>query len=67
MSVAACQARCDKWEKCTGIVTSQSDSNGNVDCYRKADIKLDQCDKGTYFDVYVKSEWVQAKGFNCYD
>lgn len=66
MTVAACQAKCDSLAGCTGIVTGQSDSNGNVDCYRKGDIQLENCDNKTSFNTYVKSEWTKAKGFNCW-
>lgn len=66
MSVAACQAKCDSLTGCTGIVVFPSDSNGNVDCYRKGDIQLDKCDTKTGFNTYVKSEWTKAKGFNCW-
>ena len=60
MSVAECQEKCITKTGCTGITI-----NGNGDCYRKSDIQLENCEKKTEFDTYIKSEWTKAKGFNC--
>lgn len=34
--------------------------------YRKSDINLGACDAGTTFSTYQRSEWMLAKGYNCW-
>ena len=54
MSIAECEEKCDGLDGCTAI-TVQPASKRNVNCYRKTDIDLDQCDSSTAFDTYVRS------------
>ena len=53
MSIAECEQKCDQLAGCTAVVV-QPASNGQVNCYRKADIDLDRCDSNTGFDTYLK-------------
>jgi len=62
MSIKDCQNKCDEMEGCTAVSIGNDGS-----CYRKSDVVPDQCDIAPgQFDTYVKSEWVHAKGFNCW-
>ncbi len=52
MSIAQCEAKCEQLAGCTGITVQPA--SGGYNCYRKANIHLDQCDSGTNFDTYLK-------------
>ncbi len=55
---------------CTGIVLGPSSATSDAGvfaCYRKAHIMVKFCDQNTeQFDTYVKREWLEADGFNCF-
>jgi len=55
MSLAACQRRCDETANCAGV-TVVATSGGLVECYRKANIDIGQCDYGDAwkFDTWLK-------------
>lgn len=62
MSIKDCQAKCDQMEGCDAVTIGSDGS-----CYRKSNVVPDQCDIAPgMFTTYVKSEWVHAKGFNCW-
>ena len=64
MTIAECQQKCLDLPGCTAITTSPADG-GKVECYRKADISVRQCDSRTTFDTRVRHAWLLAGGFNC--
>lgn len=66
MTVEACQQKCLDTEGCTAVTVAPQ-ATGEVACYRKADVNLEHCDSGTTFTTYVRSQWLLAGGFNCYD
>lgn len=53
MDLADCLAQCDNTSNCEGVVTSLND-NGTVQCYRKTDITIGDCDWYPVFDTWMK-------------
>ena len=53
MSIAACESLCLQTKGCSGV-TVQPTSSGLVNCYRKADIHIRQCDEPSAFDTYLR-------------
>lgn len=51
MTVAECEAKCSSTPQCDGVTTSDAGA-GKVNCFRKADIDLSECDHGTPFDTF---------------
>lgn len=64
MSIVDCQALCDKTSGCTGVVTSVDGSSFR--CWMKSDINFAGCQYGTSFSTWVKGDFVEAAGFNCW-
>eukprot|EP00466_Bigelowiella_natans_P001910 jgi/Bigna1/140676/aug1.57_g15384 len=54
MSLAACEAKCDATQGCGGVVT-QAASEGLVDCYRKSNVVIGNCDWAPEFNFYLKN------------
>eukprot|EP00602_Paraphysomonas_sp_CaronLab_P000530 CAMPEP_0185021796 /NCGR_PEP_ID=MMETSP1103-20130426/4504_1 /TAXON_ID=36769 /ORGANISM="Paraphysomonas bandaiensis, Strain Caron Lab Isolate" /LENGTH=419 /DNA_ID=CAMNT_0027553539 /DNA_START=34 /DNA_END=1293 /DNA_ORIENTATION=- len=53
-SLSECQQWCDKTDGCDGVVVTAA-HDGLVECYRKANINLIECDLYWPFDTYVKT------------
>merc|ERR1712013_55731 len=56
MSLYDCQRLCDQTEGCTGIGVSNNEKTtpGFINCYRKKDIVIDDCDAYIPFDTWTK-------------
>eukprot|EP00729_Bicosta_minor_P007225 gene7225-31713_t len=65
MSLDECKHKCLELPGCTAIAVDPK-ADGQVDCYRKADVVLGSCDHATTLSTYIRHDWVLAKGFNCY-
>jgi hypothetical protein len=53
LSARGCADKCNALPECTAFVFSAQDHSGVGECYRKADVKLSECDYGTNFDTYL--------------
>ena len=56
MSLYNCQKLCDNTQDCTGITVSNNKTiTGYINCYRRKDINLSQCDDYIPYDTYTKN------------
>jgi len=62
-SVDDCKDSCLAYDGCDAI-TTQKENDGTYSCWRKKNIRVDLCDKGTNFDTWVVNG--AAMGYNCY-
>ena len=53
MSISDCQRRCDDRPGCTAVTVSKA-TGDQYNCFRKADVKLDECDHNTEFDTWTR-------------
>eukprot|EP00483_Globobulimina_turgida_P001347 UN01349 len=56
MSLYNCQQLCDRTDGCTGVTVSNNVSSvaGYINCYRRKNINLGQCDGDMSYDTYTK-------------
>ena len=54
MTLAACQSMCDNTDGCDGISVSAA-GDGQVNCYRKANIDIELCDWFPKIDTYTRN------------
>jgi hypothetical protein len=68
MRLTECKAKCEAEPGCTAVTVNPNAGAGAgmVDCFRKAEVAVSQCDLGTSFSTYVHKASTQAQGFNCY-
>ena len=68
MRLTECKAKCEAEPGCTAVTVNPNAGAGAgmVDCFRKAEVAVSQCDLGTSFSTYVHKASAQAQGFNCY-
>jgi len=55
MTVEQCEAKCDEDSTCTAITYATSGAGGSSEeCWRRKEIQLSACDKGSPYDTYMK-------------
>lgn len=57
MSLSDCMKLCDTTDGCDGITVSNNESStpGFINCYRKANIDLGNCQGSFEYDTYTKN------------
>eukprot|EP01083_Nonionella_stella_P127952 387621_1 len=65
MSLYKCQQLCDQTNGCTGVTVSNNVTSvaGYINCYRKKNINLGQCDGDFEYDTYTKINAIKIKIF----
>ena len=56
MTLAACMQKCDTTANCDGVTVAPA-SGGLVECFRKGNVQISQCDYGSSwgFDTWTKN------------
>ena len=54
MTLRACLDLCDATDGCTAVGARANGEDGQIDCYRKADVDVDACDDYFPFDTWTK-------------
>ena len=65
-TVAECEAKCLELNDCSAVTVQKTADGKQWQCFRKANIVYEECDRGSSFDTYVRHTYFLAGGFNCY-